>query len=335
MLTYLLRLIGVSDEILVHLDQAVLAFQRPELLWVGLALLIPIGFFIIRRQHANLATATPGLRTALDLIRLAILGLLVLVLAGPYLRLDYEIDKRRWWPWYSTSRQACSFPLALFEASEGRDRLAQAVVNAEPSGDSRGGAGSDGQRALLDTMSRARLAGGRQRQLEGAAASSGRAVRRPRLCVCPRGGSTRGGLEAARARVARSGLRHDAAATHLGDALARVLDDAAGRPVAGVILFTDGQNTGGRSPAESGRRPPGSGLRFSPSPPGRTRGSGRGHRGRFHLGARLGRRHRAGLSHGRVARVRRPPVKVDLREGTRYSIRGTSRSTTPSSRRSS
>ena len=30
-----------------------------------------------------------------------------------------------------------------------------------------------------------------------------------------------------------------------------MLDDAAGRPVAGLFLFTDGQNTGGRSPAEA------------------------------------------------------------------------------------
>ena len=60
MLTQLLRLIGVGDEILVRLDQTVLAFQRPELLWVGLALLIPIGFFIVRRQRATWPRPHPG-----------------------------------------------------------------------------------------------------------------------------------------------------------------------------------------------------------------------------------------------------------------------------------
>src|SRR5262249_31300058 len=41
------------------------------------------------------------------------------------------------------------------------------------------------------------------------------------------------------------------AATHLGDAIGRTLDDAAGRTVAGIVVFSDGQNTGGRSPAEA------------------------------------------------------------------------------------
>src|SRR5262249_53922666 len=38
--------------------------------------------------------------------------------------------------------------------------------------------------------------------------------------------------------------------TRIGDAVARVLDEAAGRQVAGVLLFSDGQNNGGRSPGD-------------------------------------------------------------------------------------
>jgi len=64
MLTRLLRLIGVGEEILVRLDQAVLVFHRPGLLWLGLALLLPVGYFIVRRQRTNLATASPRLRRA-------------------------------------------------------------------------------------------------------------------------------------------------------------------------------------------------------------------------------------------------------------------------------
>jgi len=37
----------------------------------------------------------------------------------------------------------------------------------------------------------------------------------------------------------------------LGEAIGRGLDDAAGRPVAGVFVFSDGQNTGGRPPADA------------------------------------------------------------------------------------
>ncbi|MGL5096105.1 MAG: hypothetical protein ACRDD1_10980, partial [Planctomycetia bacterium] len=43
------------------------------------------------------------------------------------------------------------------------------------------------------------------------------------------------------------------AATHLGDAVAGVLDAAAGRNVAGVVVFSDGRNTGGVTPSQAGR----------------------------------------------------------------------------------
>ena len=42
-----LKSIGVADEVLEHLDQATLAFQRPAVLWIGLvitALILLIAF---------------------------------------------------------------------------------------------------------------------------------------------------------------------------------------------------------------------------------------------------------------------------------------------------
>ena len=36
--------IGVADDVLAHLDKVSLAFQRPVLLWLGLILLIPVGY---------------------------------------------------------------------------------------------------------------------------------------------------------------------------------------------------------------------------------------------------------------------------------------------------
>jgi len=251
MLTYLLRLIGVGDEILVRLDQAVLAFQRPGLLWVGLALWIPTGFFIVRRQRANLATASPRLRTALDVIRLAILGLLLLVLAGPYLRLDYEIDKRPVVALMFDRSASMQLPAGPFEPGEQADRLARAAFGGEPAGELPGKTAAAGRPAAIATMGRAKLA----QTVVNASWNQFLAPLAKRFDLR--------GYAFAREAVPlvvdpqRPGLAlpdlpaHDAAATHLGDALARVLDDAAGRPVAGVILFTDGQNTGGRSPAEA------------------------------------------------------------------------------------
>ena len=39
--------------------------------------------------------------------------------------------------------------------------------------------------------------------------------------------------------------------TQIGDAVGHLLDEAAGRQVAGIVVFSDGQNTGGRSPTEA------------------------------------------------------------------------------------
>ena len=66
MVELLLKLIGVTDELLEHLDQATLAFQHPKLLWAGLVLLAPAGYFIYRRQQHNLATVPRGLRLVLS-----------------------------------------------------------------------------------------------------------------------------------------------------------------------------------------------------------------------------------------------------------------------------
>src|SRR5262249_4824570 len=38
--------------------------------------------------------------------------------------------------------------------------------------------------------------------------------------------------------------------TRIGDAIGKVLDEAAGRQVAGILLFSDGQNNAGRSPGD-------------------------------------------------------------------------------------
>ena len=44
--------------------------------------------------------------------------------------------------------------------------------------------------------------------------------------------------------------------TQIGDAVGKVLDEAGGRQVAGIVVFSDGQNNGGRSPARPPAPPP-------------------------------------------------------------------------------
>lgn len=51
-----------------------------------------------------------------------------------------------------------------------------------------------------------------------------------------------------------AGLQPTGAVTHLGDALAELLDDSAGGPLAGVVVLTDGGNNGGVDPLAAADR---------------------------------------------------------------------------------
>jgi len=157
MLLRILKMIGVGDEILARLDQAVLAFQRPGLFWVGLALLLPAGWFIIRRQRRNLATASPALRAALDVTRLAVLTVLVVALAGPYLRIDYAIEKRPVVALVFDGSESMQLPAGPFLGNHEADALARAAFAQQPSGKDAPASKRAEQRNALERMTRAGL----------------------------------------------------------------------------------------------------------------------------------------------------------------------------------
>ena len=89
-----LKSIGVTDEVIEHLDKAQLAFQRPAVLWIGLVLLIPVAYFIYTRQRNNLSVMATKFRVVLTATRVIVLAILIAILAGPYLKIDHQITKR-------------------------------------------------------------------------------------------------------------------------------------------------------------------------------------------------------------------------------------------------
>jgi len=249
MLKWLLKTVGIGDEFLVRLDQVTLAVQRPGVLYVGLVLLVPVAALIVRRQRRSLGSTPPGLRAALGFTRIAVLLMLVSVLAGPYLKIDYEIDKRPVVALAFDRSQSMQLPAGPFGSEDEAGKVARALGGGTSPGDASPGRPDAEARKALDRIGRAKLA-------ESVVAASAKAFTAPMA----------GKFDVRAYTFAREpvALGVDPAnptftdppepggpATHLGDAIGRVLDDAAGRPVAGLFLFSDGQNTGGRSPAEA------------------------------------------------------------------------------------
>lgn len=241
MIAWLLRTMGVHDDVVQHLDEVTLAVHHNMVLVAGLILVPVAGYFVFRRQKRNLANVSSGLRLALTATRVAILALLVIVLADPYLKIDHQSETKPIVALLFDHSRSMELPLGEFESE------AELIRNAQAAGQP----ASEGKleaevREALRQVSRARHA-------HNVVKHGARSILEP----LARKYEIRF-YSFARDLVARPELPEPiqdraAAATHLGDALARVLDDAAGRQVAGLVVFSDGENTGGRSPVDVAR----------------------------------------------------------------------------------
>jgi hypothetical protein len=209
-----------------------------------LLLVLLVALFIYFRQKRNLPTVPLGLRLTLTATRVLILVLLVLVLGDPFIRLDHNAENKPLVAVLFDQSQSMQLPAGPFESEGELIRIAEAA-GYRTSGST---ADSDIRRAL-NRMSRAKLAkevvGGSAAPLFKRLAEKydvqyfsfssdltplGVDPNDPKLPEPPTLGGPR---------------------THLGDAIGKVLDDSAGRQIAGIVLLSDGQNNGGRSPTDA------------------------------------------------------------------------------------
>lgn len=250
MLESLLRSIGVADEMVENISDAHVAFQRP--LWLyALLLLIPAAWFIYTRQRSNLATVRRGFRIALTVTRVFVLAMLILVLASPVLRLTEEINKKPILAVVFDASQSMQLPAGPFASDEERLAVAKAAGLA---------VGDDG---TMDAEIRSTINGYGRVQLAQEAVEVARAAVFDKLAekydvqyfafarrlepieLKSDGGGGTGSEADAGISVSQPN------ASYLGDAVLAVLDRAAGQRVSGILLFSDGQNTGGASPADA------------------------------------------------------------------------------------
>jgi hypothetical protein len=245
---WLLRTLGLSDDMVAHLHEVKLAVHHEKIFWAGLALLVPISYFVYRRQQHNLRNVPAGLRLALTLTRVAVLLLLVLVLADPYAKIDHDSEKKPIVALLFDHSQSMELPVEEFETEAELVRHAQAA----------GYQLVDGKvdpevRKALHQVSRAKHAQTVvQRSREGFLEPLAKKYDVQFYSFARE--LTPLGIDPAQPRLPEPFKdRPGGTSTQIGDAIGQILNEASGRQVAGMVVFSDGQNTGGRSPIDAAR----------------------------------------------------------------------------------
>lgn len=250
-LARLARAAGVGHELASRIDAVEWHWARPWVWWGGLLLLIPLGWWICRRHEARLPWLAPRLRRALDVCRIGVLGLLVFVLAGPFLRLDERIVQKPVVALVVDESASMDLPVG---------RLPSAGIGAVAAATGLGDPAAEGEAAAALVE---RIGGLTRRefaerwlatQAEGVLGEIGTGFEIRRYAVARRA-SRRGDsgepIGGAAASDDDTGGRAD---TALGEAIAMALDDASDRVVGGVLLVTDGRSTVGIDPLDAVRR---------------------------------------------------------------------------------
>lgn len=237
MLSWFLKLLGVSSEITDHLNDASFAFQRSAVFWLGLLLIAPIGYLIYRRQQANLVSAPPALRAILTACRVAVLVILVSVLASPYVKIDHKFEKRPIVAVVVDHSQSMNLLAGPFETEESVAAVARAAgfASADRAVDAE-------TRKALNQITRMKLA---HSVLESARDSFATPVAAKFDLRFYSAGEE---LKPISVDPNSFGMPEPPSVgekkSALGAAMTEVIEQAAGRPVAAIVLLTDGQNTG-------------------------------------------------------------------------------------------
>ena len=128
---WFLRAIGVSEGIAGRLNEANWLWARPAVFWIGLLLLVPLAWFVIRRHRANLPHVAPRMRWALSACRIAVLLVLIVVLASPQIRLSEQVTQRPVVAIVVDESSSMSLPAGTFNVQQ-MQRVAELTGLVEP-----------------------------------------------------------------------------------------------------------------------------------------------------------------------------------------------------------
>lgn len=256
------RWFGIGHGMQTAIDAVEWHWARPQVLWLGLPLLVAASWWIVRRHRERFPWLSPSLRRALDACRIAVLALFLFVLAGPTVRLEERIEEKPVVALLVDTSDSMRLPLGRLPA----DSIAAVTEAAGLDRPAEDDAGAEAAVAQLATWTRADFLAALERVQSadaGALAEMARRfdLRRYEFAKRPR--------RAARDAAAALDIAPGEAAssdTALGAALQMAFDDASDRPLAAVIVLSDGRSTVGIDPLEAVRRATDAGGGQPPGP---------------------------------------------------------------------
>lgn len=232
MWAWFLKLIGVSPDVLAHLERAELAWQRPTILWLGLAFLVPAAWLIHRRQATHLPTVSPQWRSILTATRVLTLLMLIAILAGPYLKIDHRYERKPILAVLFDRSQSMNLPAGPFESEDERSLVVA---------------------ALGDTIAADSIDGKTRADIAHCAYTMAQTSWTKELADRFELRYYALGRDAVPLQAPNAGTASmtEEPATQIGSAIEHVIDAAAGQPVSAIVILSDGQSTGGLSPTKA------------------------------------------------------------------------------------
>jgi hypothetical protein len=249
---WLARSLGIGHEMASRIDRAEWQWERPGVLVVGLLLLVPAGWWIVRRHRERMPWLSRRARRALDVCRIAVLALLVFVLAGPRLTLDERIERRPVVAIIVDTSDSMDLPVGRLPAETVAETATAAGLPLPADDDAASLAAtadrlaSLSRRALVDAVL-ATQSETTVRQLADRFEVRRYEVARRPVRVLEEGDTAELGPREAENRDQRFD-------TALGAALQLAMDDASDRALAAIVLLSDGRSTTGIDPLEAVRR---------------------------------------------------------------------------------
>lgn len=284
---WLLSLINVDPEIVRQVDQAQLIWGRPMLLYIGLALLFPIGWLIHHRHMRNLPHLSNPMRRLLTACRVTVLLILVLILGAPKIHLEKTSTQKPVVALLVDESDSMQLPAGPFDEPQLMPlAVATGMVQPEKAPSTQPAKPAPGAapttltpevRKRLATIGRLALVDAAMKSQEHAALAklaekfdvqTYRFARQPRATSlvepdpiapanAPLATSQPASQPSTRPRdllTPRALIESPTGETDVARAIERAIDDAAGKNLAAVVLFSDGRYTTGSDPLQVIRR---------------------------------------------------------------------------------